>query len=392
MKHSYTKIIVLSFMLTSVLTGCYDRRELNTLSFIMGVAVDKGENQAETELTLQMAMVTGDNQFKPGSGTKESGFGGESYINISESGENINQIIRDMEYKVSRRIYVPHNQIIVFGEDMARQGVRDSLDFFARAPESRATVYVLVAKGKAADILEADTVFEKMPSGDLKRMIDDQEITSTVPKTTEFDIMCDIVSRSKAPVAPYVGIIDDKGSKRIKCMGSAVFENDKMIGQMDLHQTRGMLYVLDKVQMGTMQVKLKGAVATVEIRQSKSKVKLGVNKDGGARAEIEVRQTVGIGDQKGTVNIADAENIPLLLEETEKIVKEEIMAAIDKAKELGADVFGFGKSIYRKYPNKWKKLEENWKKNFREMETVVKVKANADGSGRIMRPIAPAAQ
>ena len=159
-----------------------------------------------------------------------------------------------------------------------------------------------------------------------------------------------------------------------------------------MQQAGGTLYVLDKVQTGTMTVKFKDAAAAAEIRQSKSKVKLSLKKDGGVKAEIQVRQTVGIGDQKGTLNIANAENIPVLLKESEKTVKEEIMAAIDKAKELGADVFGFGKSIYRKYPRKWKEIEENWEEVFREMETVVKVKSKADGSGRIMRPIAPAVQ
>jgi Ger(x)C family germination protein len=392
MKHRIYRFLFAALILALLLAGCYDRRELNTLGFVMGVAIDKGENKDEIELSLQMAKVTGSDQSEPGSGSKESGTGGDSYINVSASGESINQIVRDMEYKVSRRIYVPHNQVVVFGEDMARQGIRDGMDFFARAPEARATVYVLVAKGKAADILEADTVFEKMPSSDLKKIIDEQDITSTVPQTTLYDIMNDILSRSKAPILPYIEILDDKGSKRINCLGSAVFKNDKMIGHMDLQQTRGTLYVLDKVQTGTMTVKFKDAAAAAEIRQSKSKVKLSLKKDGGVKAEIQVRQTVGIGDQKGTLNIANAENIPVLLKESEKTVKEEIMAAIDKAKELGADVFGFGKSIYRKYPRKWKEIEENWEEVFREMETVVKVKSKADGSGRIMRPIAPAVQ
>lgn len=391
MKNRIGKLLFTVFILTTVLAGCYDRRELNTLGYVMGVAIDKGENDGETELTLQMAKVSGSNKSEPGSGSKEEGSGGESYINMSGSGESINQIIRDMEYKLSRRVYVPHNRIIVFGEDLARRGVRDSYDFFARAPESRSTAYMLVAKGKAADILEADTVYEKMPSGDLKSIIDDQDITSTIPQTDGFKFMSDIVSKSKSPVVPYVGIVEDKGSKRITCLGSAVFKDDKMVGWMDLHESRGMLYVLNKVRRGAMQVKLKGAGATVEIRQSKSKVKLSMKEDGGIRAEINVRQTVGLGDQKGTINFADSENIPALLRATEKVVREEILSAIGKAKEMGTDVFGFGLSLYRKYPGKWKKLEKNWEENFRKIETVIKVKAKADGSGRIMKPIAPAA-
>ena len=96
MKNRIGKLLFTVFILTTVLAGCYDRRELNTLGYVMGVAIDKGENDGETELTLQMAKVSGSNKSEPGSGSKEEGSGGESYINMSGSGESINQIIRDM--------------------------------------------------------------------------------------------------------------------------------------------------------------------------------------------------------------------------------------------------------------------------------------------------------
>ena len=62
---------------------------------------------------------------------------------------------------MSRLIYVAHSQALIMSEDLARNGVRDSLDFFARAAEARMTVYVFVAEGKAKAILDVEPEFEK---------------------------------------------------------------------------------------------------------------------------------------------------------------------------------------------------------------------------------------
>ena len=137
-----------------------------------------------------MAKVTGSDQSEPGSALKRA-VPADSYINVSASGEYQPDC---QGYGVQGKppdICAPQSSCC-FGEDMARQGIRDGMD--CQGPEARATVYVLVAK-EGVDILEADTVL-KMPSSDLKDN-NEQDITSTVPQTTLYDIMNDILSRSK---------------------------------------------------------------------------------------------------------------------------------------------------------------------------------------------------
>jgi hypothetical protein len=51
-----------------------------------------------------------------------------------------------MQNKMSRMVYVAHSQNIVIGEELAREGVRDVLDFFARAPEARMTQVFIYAE------------------------------------------------------------------------------------------------------------------------------------------------------------------------------------------------------------------------------------------------------
>jgi spore germination protein KC len=362
------------------------------MGIVMGVAIDKGQTEGELELTVQMANPSGGaskSSKGKSSGGSESESESKSYINVSGTGKNTNYIIREMQHKMSRRIYVAHSEVIVISEDVARDGVRDSLDFFARAAEARMTVAVFVSKGKAKDILDKKPEFEKMPSVGLVKALKDQKITSHTPIVTEFEFLNKLVSKTSAAVLPVVSEIDDDGKSRIDISGCAVFKGSKMVGEMNEDECRGLLYVQNKVKTGVMLLTVSDVSATVEIRHAKTRVKPTLYTDGTCRFDVEVDATIGLGDQTGTFNLADPGNVGAMVGAAADAIKGEIIGAVGKSKEQNADVFGFGDSINRKYPDQWKKISKNWDTLYRNITVDVAVKAKADGSGRIDEPIAP---
>jgi spore germination protein KC len=378
--------LVFSALLGSF-SGCFDRRELDTIGIVMGVAIDKGEEEGQTELTLQFVNPSGASE----SSSNSSGGGGtKPFINISNTGKNINYIIRDMQHKLSRRIYVPHSKVMIFGEDLAKSGVRDSLDFFARAPEARMTLHVFVAKGKASDVLNTESKFEQLQSSSLSKKIEDQKITSQAPIVTEFEFVSAMVSKTTAAVAPIVKILEEGESKRVEVEGCAVFKESVMVGELDENQTRGMLWIKNEVKAGILRLDIKDATASLEIRAAKCSVTPILYEDGSMLFNVLVETTVGIGDQTGTTNLAAPEQNAALLDEAMKKVREEIQSAVDKSKELNADVFGFGEYINRKYPKQWKEMKSKWDELYRNINVQITVNAKSDGSGRIMMPLTPA--
>lgn len=374
------------------LCGCFDRRELDTLGIVMGVAIDKSEEEGLTVLTVQIANPGGGSTSKQSGssgGSEEAGSELKPYLNVSSSGRSINYTLREMQRKMSRRVYVAHNQVVVFGEELAKSGVRDCMDFFARAAEARMTVYVFVAKGKASDIFDIESEFEKMPSVQLTKILKDQKITSHAPIITEFDLVNRLVSKTTAGIAPIVSAIEDGGRKRMDVSGCAVFKEDMMVGELDVNETRGLLYVLNKVKTGVMEITIGDTRLTVEIRKARSKVKPVLYTDGSSMFHVEVEATVGIGDQSGTFNIADPDNIHEMVGAAAAEIEKEIMSAVSKSKELNADVFGFGDYLNRKYPSQWKELSKDWDARYPHIGVNVTVKAKADGSGRTHKPLAP---
>jgi spore germination protein KC len=162
-----------------------------------------------------------------------------------------------------------------------------------------------------------------------------------------------------------------------------------MVGELGDEETRGFLYVKNKVKTGVMQLDVLNTPATIEIRHAKSKVTPVLYTDGRTVFSINVDLTVGIGDQSGTTNLTAPESTAALLSTAVTAVKSEIQAAVDKSKELDADVFGFGEYLNRKYPDQWKEMQEKWDELFKNITVNINVNAKADGSGRIDRPLVP---
>ena len=375
-----------------LLCGCFDRRELDTIGIVMGTAIDKAENDEAFTVTIQIANP---NESSGGSGMKtekdsgDSGGGSSEYINISESGITINGIIREIQNKMSRRLYVAHSQNIIFGEDLVKEDIKDCIDFFARAPESRMTQLLFIAEGKAGDIYDVSPEFESMQATMLTKILKDQKLTAHAPIVTLYEFICCMIRKTKCPVLPLVHIVEDEDKQRLEVDGCAVFKANKMVGKFDETQTRGLLFIQNRVKAGVLILNVEDAEITAEIRKASSHVKAYYYEDGTAKFEIEVSVVLGLGDQTGTFNIADPDNAPQLMAAGEEAIKNEIQSAVDKSKELNADVFGFAEYIKRKYSDQWEYVSENWDSLYPNISVEITVTAKPDGSGRISVPLIP---
>ncbi len=89
--------------------------------------------------------------------------GNSNYFNAKEYGKDVLSILQKFTRELGRKFYFAHNQVIIFGKDLAKEGVRDSFDFFARSNVPRMTVYIFVAKEKREISSTHNPASEKYP-------------------------------------------------------------------------------------------------------------------------------------------------------------------------------------------------------------------------------------
>ncbi len=161
-KHLFLKMAAL-ILCCFLLSGCWDRRELQERSFVLAVAIDKTD-EASIKPLDKFAQNTNNRpyrvslqilQFSPiEKGESKPGSSSTTYV-ISNTGQTVFEIIRDLAAKNSKTLWFEHIQVIIFSEAVLQENdMQPLLDFFRRDSEIRPRTKMYVTPGEARKILE----------------------------------------------------------------------------------------------------------------------------------------------------------------------------------------------------------------------------------------------
>ena len=226
-------------LLPLVTAGCWDRKEINDIGFVMGTGLDLAKN-GNIRATLQVAVPS--SFLANRGGTKDT----DKFIVISAVGKNTTDLEQKLQQKMSRKLYFSHRSIILVGESLARKGIGDTLDRFSRNPRSRLRTYVLVVKGMTAgDLLKVVYPYEMTSSEAVKEM---EMMKTTGVSTTLKDFMLATASEG---IQPAVGVLEPTEFFRTSLKGedtefrlneTAVFNRFKLAGFLNRTETHEFLW------------------------------------------------------------------------------------------------------------------------------------------------------
>ncbi len=388
MKRKLGLMLILLIVIPVFISGCWDSIELNKLSIISGLGWDIDADTGQVTLTFQSIIP---NEIKGASGS--SGDGGQKRgdplhtIRLdSSTGSSAYDALNRYSQQGSRRTFYQHTQLYVFGHSAAQQGIYPFLDSIDRNPINRPNVLMTVAEKKASDTLRVEDGMENIQAIGMAAQIKLSAEYSKYPLVTYMEFTNRLISETTAPLAPMVGIIEQnapKGDKvqKTRISGTAVFKGDKMIGQLNEDESRGLLWVINKVKKGFLVI----PGANLEIVSAKSKIvpELQDNK---------IMITIAIDEESNLLEYDGHREISSdLLQDLEKgqarEIESQVMAAIEKSRTLNADVFGFGEAVHRRYKKEWRDLKTRWEEIYPNIEIVVKVKTHINEIGEINKAL-----
>lgn len=387
--HSFLKLITCFILILST-TGCWNSRELDTIAIVVGVGLDKPQENGNIQITAQ---VVKPESLKSGSGSNKTGGGsdgtsGSSYWNIVNTDVTTFKAIRGFTHESSRKLFFPHNQLLIFSEDLAKTGIAQYIDFFLRDPEPRMSMYVLVSRGNAEEILNVKPKIGNLPAAYIADLVKAQGATSESLEVDLKDFATKLVSKSTAPVAPIIDIQKTGELESVHMQGLAVFKNGKFVGELNAKETRGLLWVLGKVKSGIILVDdpADGGKVSLEIIKAGRKIKPEI-KDDKMIFHLKIKEDGNIGDESGTTNLTEPTVVQKLETLKSEVIKSEITAAFNRAQELNADIFGFGETLHEEKPKEWKELKNKWDSSFKSVEITIDVDAKLRLAGKINKPI-----
>ncbi|MDR1598923.1 MAG: Ger(x)C family spore germination protein [Oscillospiraceae bacterium] len=380
MRRGAAAAILLAAALT--LSGCGTSMELKELAIVMGLGVDAAEN-GEYRVTAQIA--------RPALAKEDGGDGGEAYFNVTETGMAVFSALRELMNMFSRKMYTQQCDVLIIGEEAARRGVSDLLEYFLRNVESRMTMPLMIARGTALEVFEQTTYLEPMPAIQLSKMAHNQRYTGLTTSMTVFEFLCDLTSESLQPTAPIVELFtDDAGMTKARIAGTAIFKEGRMVGEFDSQEVYGLLLVNNQLHSGVMQITGLDGLIELEIMRCESRVTPVVEGDTvSMRIDISVECNLVSTTSRVNINRVEKER------EMERLAREEILSrvrsALEAAMALDSDVFGFGQRIYRRYPALYGRIEAGdggWDGVFRTMRVETSANVSVSSDDATLWPVA----
>lgn len=366
------KILLATLLAASMLclSGCWNYQELDSLSVVVGMAVDRGMNGYKYHLTFEFLDLT-----KPQTDSKL----------LETDGNTIFDAVRNATASSERKLYFPDCKLLLISEDIASDGVAPIFDWIIRDQEPRLTTIPLVTRTKTArEILQQSGASQALTSVELWRVIrQNQAYVSESPAVSIYEAI-DKLSASPAisMVLPSVKVTKTQSGTVCELAGTAIFQQDRFIGYLTREESKLFLFVRNEVRGGLLVFSPKndGNNLALELQNSKAEIKPEINGDS---VSIHVTLTVqaSLGDDETPENYVNEEGLAKAEASAENYLEAEIKQLIEKVQtQYDSDIFGFGCSVSQKDPAYWKKNEGQWGKIFRKLNSTVEARVKIDGT------------
>ena len=382
------KILVLFAALGGMilLGGCWSSKQFNELAFVMGIAVDESpENPKEYLVTGQIGKPVLLNGL---GGSLAPGDGEEAYANYSESGVGLQIPMDRLSEKVERELYTGHNQMVVVGGDVARQGINTILDYFIRSSDGRFNIMLVIAEGSAREILDVRGELERLPVVYLESMIEAQNDMGRVLKADIRSFLSAVLMGTRAPTVPLVGVNEMADGKReLSIRGMAVFGGGSMCETLDAKQSQALLIAMNKAKNSTIEMENEEGYINTVINNSRAAT-VPVFGDGELRKmRVEIYLGCSIADTNVSFEPLSDEASADVEAQIQETVLMQLNETLAKTQNCGADVFGFGEKLQRFYPRMAAEALTDWNEFYRTLEVEFDIEIEILSSGSILHTI-----
>ncbi|MFT9495541.1 Ger(x)C family spore germination protein [Anaerosolibacter sp.] len=378
-----TSILLLSCIL---LTGCWDKVEIEQRAFVTSMGIDKFDPQEEQKkdgaeggkepenISRNRYIVTyryPNTAVVAGKGEGEPGF------KTSSVGRTLTDINSEVSTKLGANLFFGHLKLIVIGNSLAEdeQLMREVFDYIERNAMIGRKVNYMITGGTAKDLLQVE-IQQEPAAGLFVRDIIEQNMRTSQIADADIGYILRALHESKAAVTPHIEGSEDE----LKVAGAAVLKDYKKIGWLGELETGAIMFMQDKVNTTEITVRVNELFIPVRIYNSRTAVKVEV-RDGEIYAVFDI-ENEGELSQHLFELIGDTYEDEYL-RAVAKAVSEKIKNQVENTfirsqKEFNADLIQINEELRKHEPDLWEKVRDNWE----EVYPTVKVEANVEADIR----------
>ena len=382
--------------------------QTQSYSIVLGVGIDK--SQEGYEISTQILTSKASQGFL------------ETLQVHSAMGKNVLDAVEELSLHLGRISGFGNTSVIVFSEEVAKDGISETLDFFLRSKRLNGNPFIVVTKNKAKDILSDAAKIDESFNYNLNSLakLNRDFANGTIMTMENFlnnyysGTTASVISQINQTNNDYDGVMipdtnsqsssggANGGSSEGQSIGgteggntrvlsnkgdSSVFVGSKQIASIDSHIVEGMNTLLYTKRNSYTIKNVSDAYfhnATVVLSQKNSNLTrtLKFSPNGIPRIYYNIKYTMKVEqvlqDGINQVILDGSQNYMTntLKQKINEYVKEQVATSLNMFKKLNADVYGFQQAFAKYHPKKWQSFLdglENKNEAFKKIEVFVKI-------------------
>lgn len=429
------KLFLLSIIILTTLTGCYDYREINTLAIVSATEINKigDEYQVSVQAINPQAPDKTTNSQAP-------------FIIYTGTGKTIQEAYRSITLSASRFMYSNHLDLLIINEKIAKENISDLIDYYIRNPGIRNEFYVLISKDD--NILSITTPIDEISSASIKESIENNYKYYGVSSRTTFSEFVNMnLNPNQEIVLPTIELIkdtptedknineskdnnddvnankdkdnndnndknksnnsEDKNNKsnqeenesdgtsnkntektevkdKYLLGGYAIFKNNKLIGYLNNKESINYNILTNNIKNTIITYECsKNKYLAVEITDSNSSIKTKNNK-----VSININLKGNINESHCNIDITKNKNIKKISHEIEEKLNKEITNDILNVRDnYHTDIYKFKDIIYKHDYSYYQKIKNNYDEAYQNLDISVKTNIQLVEKGNILEVI-----
>ena len=357
------RIKFLILLLLPLLSGCYNYRELNDLGITTAVSIDYKDNNFYV-----IAEVINPIKQQDASSSNNSPF-----VNYNSSSSSLQDAFRKVVLESPRQLYAAQLEIIVLSEEVVNNHLEEVLEYFARDPEARTEIKIIVAKTEdSTKAITLQTLLTSLSSSNIINSLDLQSkvLGMAYPVTLNellnmyIDPYLEVVLPSMTLYGNYeIGdekenITTSSPKAIVKIDGSTITKDNKILGYLDLEESKILNLINGKLKETIIKMNYYDGYIIFEPNRIKVSRELDIKNNiikiniSGYSKTKEIQSNINVKDPKEVEKLNKALNMEL-----EKKITDTFNSIREK---YGTDVFGFQELYYRTNYKYFKENCTNW--------------------------------
>ena len=358
----------------AMLSGCIPHTELDEKAIILAIGIDY--DNEEYSVSFQ--------HYSP------TGLGGQALVDNSQSnvltasgkGKDVYEALEDASVKCGRELMLGVTQIIIIGEDAAKDSVAEVIDFSKSFFQCHPDMLVAVAEGKAEDYMQVKFSEGIVSTQKLKYLLHNAENRGMIMLPAALDLFIALQTEQQSACLPRLKLIEDGKSdasedgKSIEISGGVLIKDGKTQDNTDMDIMKGLQLMDGCANETTVTFDHEGNMISVGLIGIKRDV-VPVFKDG--KLIFQVKLTSG-----GRYFTAPSDGFN---EENNRITEQECAAKLTEIMQgaaentvlkYGADPINLERTVRHHDYKLWKQLKDSWEEVLKDCEFRFDIDINID--------------